>query len=380
MAYSLKKIWAAMAVSLVAVTSTVSALDGQFGGGYGYDGQSWEGPCQTSCPCPCPSMNNGQGNVFFTAEALFFRAHEDGLGFAASFDNSTDINFNPVDDLTIENPHFNWDTGVRVGVGYKMGCDCWDVAAYYTYFRTKAHGSAYANPFDANDFVIPLWGTFQGLNTATSVHAKWRLHIDLADFELGREFCISPCVTLRPFIGVRGAWIQQTYSILAQDATTASFNDGFVASQSDKFYTKFEGVGIRTGLDSQWNLGCGLSLYGCASTSILYGRIHSRSNESDLFLSDVTSGDIDAFTAAQHDQRHGCRYIADAAVGLRWKHSMCDDSVLFTVQVGWENRIFFDQNRLEDFVGQVAVGNLNPQVYRGDLCLQGWTLGAKVDF
>src|SRR5579872_734657 len=78
---------------------------------------------------------------FFSAEALFWIAKEDGLGFASkpadivSTDNFTQ---NPVFE-----PTFEWKWGFRVGANYIAGP--WSYQAFWTNLDSKAQGQKTVN-------------------------------------------------------------------------------------------------------------------------------------------------------------------------------------------------------------------------------------------
>ncbi len=362
MAHSFNKLWAAMAVSLITAASVVSAdsVQGSDSGWYngpfnGNVGGAYAQPVSDCC-----------GSFSVSAEALFWRAREDGLAFARTIENSSGGGTTSLTAIEIENPHFNWDTGVRIGLVYAFTADNWDLAAYWTHLQTTAKG--HVRSFGDTGTLASIWSgsDFDLGDSLSFVESKWRLKLDYADFEIGREFCVCSSVTFRPFVGVRAAWIKQKYRVFGE----TEVSEGFRNIDNIDLFTKFDGAGLRGGFGSQWNWGCGLSVYGSAAASILYGEVHSHTTESNR----VFEGSTAVFDQGrQRDNRHGTRYTADAALGVRWQHCLCDN-YLVTLQLGWEQHIFFDQNRFE------ILGSRHPQVQRGDLSVQGITFGAKLDF
>ncbi len=379
MAYSLKKMWTAMAVSLVGAAGFVSAAPI-------YDGNFVQGDNNNCCPVSdygsCGSLRpalDGCGNWFFSAEGLYFKASEDGLAFAAV----REAGFAPSANVTateILNPRVKWDWGVRIGAGYDFSCG-WDLRAYYTHYHTKASGD-----FDlaapAVESIFPLYGSnvLNGTGTAVvAMDARWKLRVDLADLELGRDFCCGPCVSVRPHVGLRAVWLNQKYFIEASDAAHTLASTSVIDSQSIFMKSEFEGIGLRTGLDTQWCVGCGFSVYGCAAASIVYGKFHNHFDETDLLFSGTTTLVETTNQFIQRDSYHASRFITDAGIGIRWSQAYCCDTVIVTLNAGWEHHLFINQNRFEDFFNPVA-GTQHPQRSRGDLEIHGWTFGAKVDF
>jgi hypothetical protein len=409
MAYSLKKMWTAMAVTLTAASSLVNAAT--------YSNYPSFDP--SGCPSPCPPVNccgtGNYGSWYFDGEALFLRACEDGLAFATR----TNVTTNPTTGSTfaeteVRNPGFRWDVGFRIGVGFNIACcDCWDVSAYWTHFNTRARGHEGDCCESANSFVDPTFGavfsdrfedSFFATSPTESVHARWKLDLDLADFDLGRSFCVSQCLTLRPHIGVRYGRVDQKYHVHATesftltDTSTSLLIPPTIAAtdtRAVRLKSEYEGAGLRAGLDTEWSLGCGLSLYGDASFSVLYGRYRVRAEEAaDFFVPlDVSAAPFfgtDAFAFHQKDHFCGALAIADACAGIRYKTSFCNDSVFVSINFGWEQHLFFNNNRFDDFAfssADVGFGDIGVAdgasgfgISRGDLGIQGFTLGAKIDF
>lgn len=394
MANSLKTMWSAFAVSLVTVASANAAF---------YDDQC----CPTDCPCP-PSRPflDTCGNWYFNAEGLYWEASEEGLNFATkkSFNCGSGFNGSSSSSSEVDQSGFpcdvcehgsvkdigsSWDGGFRLGIGYDLPCDGWDVVANWTWFRTTAKSHT-SSDFAAGEFLLPVWGDGDEF-IADDIHAKWTLNLNILDVELGREFCVSPCLSLRPFMGIRAAWVDQKYNVFNDGHIDFEFDDVSVAigsTEDIRMKSKFSGVGVRGGLDSEWKVGCGFSLYGQVAASILWGHLDRHTSEEHFFDLDVSLGegveersfDLDALVCAdQNDKKShgGCRAITDAALGVRWKQFFDCDRIALTLSVGWEHHCFFDQNRFENIA---SILRPNPREERGDLYTQGVTFAARLDF
>lgn len=385
---SFKKIGFAVAATLVTATSFVSAAisnDGHVQDGYAFDAN-----CAPNCG-PCPAYcGSSCSDFYFTAEGLVFKACQDGLAYGTHTRSTTLADTSVVVESRIKNVHPDWHVGFRLGVGYELPCDCWGIALYWTHFQTHAnsHTNERFNPTTTPGLEASVFTPAYGLTSYNAgetsgidrTEARWKLHLDLVDVELGRPVCLSQCLTIRPHIGIRAAWINQRYNIENTAITTTSTVD----LQAVKLKSDYEGVGLRGGLDTQWDLGCGMSLYGNAAASVLYGNFNVKSE--DAYRTDTTDT---AFTFVdQKDDFCACRAVTDAAIGVRWRGCFCNDSVAVTLNVGWEHHLFFNQNQFEDFAQLDAVPTFNPvigeiknpQRYHGDLCLKGVTFGARIDF
>ena len=380
MAYSLNKMWTAMAASLIAAAGVVSAAPNY------YDTDCCDNYGQAGCLKPAL---DGCGSWFFSAEALYWRPAEDGLAYGTETTTSFGSESSTFTDIDVLQPSFRWDWGFRLGFGYDFSCG-WDFRAYWTHYHGSAHDDADLG-FEGTDGLFTTWGTNTGVGSLdtpiTELGAQWRLRLDLADFELGREFCCGPCVSLRPHIGLRAVWINQKYEIEAESAEIVGTSSTNVISTQDvDLKCEFQGLGLRSGLDTQWCVGCGFSVYGNMAISAVYGTFHCHTEESNVFFDDSTESE--EFDYEQHDSYHACRFITDLALGLRWSQAYCCDTVILTLQLGWEHHLFLNQNRFEDFAnnnnfdgfGNPEVNAKNPSFSRGDKCLHGWTFGAKLDF
>ena len=111
--------------------------------------------------------------------------------------------------------------------------------------------------------------------------------LNLVDIELGRNFWTSHYLAIRPHVGIRVAYLEQDYdiehaggnwgAINASSVTGYSWGPQTALNNSVHLDNDFKGVGLRSGLDSTWNLGCGWALYGDFAASIVYGTIQCRS-------------------------------------------------------------------------------------------------------
>ena len=109
-------------------------------------------------------------------------------------------------------------------------------------------------------------GGIQG-NIAKNMQSAWTLHMDFADLDLGRWYYVGTKLTFRPFIGLRGAWIDQSQNTNYQ-------NPGASTTLSASNYAKTDSwaVGSRGGFNTNWDLNYGLRFIGNGSADILYTR------------------------------------------------------------------------------------------------------------
>ncbi len=318
-------------------------------------------------PSGRPQVKEG-ADLFLTADWLIWQANETGLGFCIKTDTSST---SALGEGSAHSAEFDWESGFRVGFGYNMGHDSWDLYLNWTWFQDD--GSEHVHT-DGDDFIYPSVMHPGSSVTATEAESHVDLHLNVLDLEMGREFYVSKWLTLRPHAGLRSAWVHQTNNI--------EYENLFSVSQGTLLYNEYEverecnywGMGIRTGLDTQWGLGKGWSIYGNAAISLLYGFFHVEHEEERTPSStgvEVTLIDL------TNSYRAG-RAVTDLQLGLRWDHMFCKDRFHFGIQAGWEHHMFFSQNQFMTFVDDITDGIFVQN--QGDLELQGWTLAARFDF
>jgi hypothetical protein len=317
-------------------------------------------------PSGRPEVKDG-ANIFITGDFLYWQAHENGLSYVLKTQGS-DIGNN----AKTKEMHFQYDPGFRVGLGWNTPHDGWDLYANWTSFVTKAHGEETAG----SKTLTPIFGNrHQAFTFANylpkSAKAHWNLNLNLVDVELGREFFVSKWLTLRPFAGLRSAWINQRMhtEYKGMQPTSSSF-----VSLVDHMTSKYWGIGIRPGLNTQWGLGCGFSFYGNASLSLLYGYFHQKQHE----YSKNTYTDLVDYVDLKHSNRVG-RAFAETQLGIRWEHMFANDHGHFSIQAGWENLMFFGMNQFERLYF-ISNGVYDYVANQGDLTIQGYTLSIRFDF
>lgn len=298
----------------------------------------------------------------------------------------------------IKNIHRRADIGYRLGVGYRNPCACWDAAVYWTYFVNDAHGH-YAKPSTFARWFTPAFGGVTvndqllggplptGIGTSgfpvQYASAHWKLRLNMIDGIVGREYGITSCLTLKPYIGLRAAMIDQRFDVKYVANTVENGREfSLVLGQPiDKITMKsdFEGVGPRIGMDASYDLGCGISLYGESAASLLWGMQEIETKENYSLIRPLTS---EFFKLNQKDHESGCRALTDLALGIRWRYWCCRKEIIF--QLGYEQHMFFNEDSFEKFTNFNAGGNeatdRYPQITRGNLCIHGLIASTKINF
>ena len=361
-----KKLWPAAATSLVAFTSFVNAQNAQTNDAQVRNLENRvsaleqrKGASGMINPPGRPQVRNGC-DLFVYGDLIYWNAHESGLAYAVVNEGSDTT----LADAQVKNLHGKWNWGFRVGVGYNMPHDGWDVNFTWLRFTDTSHKRVHAG---TDDFIFPTMTAAsdplaEGF-ACNKAHGYWGLRLDQLDLDMGREFFVSKWLTLRPHFGVRSDWVKQKLDVDYDNFDLAT-NVVDVKSK-DKWW----GLGLEGGLDTQWGLGSGWSLFGDLTGAIIYGFHKTRFNDTDSPGS--THDNVSNTYRISHP-------ILDLQMGLRWDNMFGDDSYHLGVQVAWEHHVYFSQNQLPNFGDPSNMGRFYTS--QGDLTLQGWTFAARFDF
>lgn len=300
-------------------------------------------------------------DLFVFGEYLYWTANEDGLYFAQTgFQNETltvppdgSINFKG----KLKKVEPDWNSGARIGFGFNFPREGYDIALLWTWFKNDSHTSA-RGP------LIPLWAEpdFNPFETATHAKGTWNLDLNVADLEWGRSSWFGGHFSLRPFFGLRGAWIDQTLKARYTYATTPTVTSN-LHSNAD-----FRGGGLRAGLDTRFAFPAGFSMYGLASGSLLYGKLNDGLN--------ITENG----STIAHTKDHFSKGISSVqlGLGLGWDTHFYKDRLHIEFHVGWESNMWFRINQMNHFVSQLSQGSYFKE--NGNLSTQGIVAGGRFDF
>lgn len=278
-----------------------------------------------------------RGHIFFTGEWLYWRVRQEGMEYAPS-----------------KKLHFNFKSGYRVGLGVHLPQDKWDMYVNYTrYFPTHAA--------KASGLFYPLF--LFGATTATEAHAHWSIEFQTLDVVIGRPFYLSDTLVLHPFFGIKGAWIHQHAHVRYQGGAIP-------AGQTYRTYFKndFKGAGPLFGIDSNWRLGAGFSLFGDFAAAIPIGQFHNKQVQHQFDGTVPIDMTIHNNLASPNVQ---------LISGLAWDWNFCKRMCHLGFSAGFEAQYWWDQNQTEQFTDTSQPIYVRQQ---GSLALYGLTFKGRLDF
>lgn len=349
-------------------------------------GWAYNPPAYPRCGCDTFCCDS---TMTFRADFLWWRASQEGLQlgteeFLEEFENSgTPERTTVINRSHSKKPDFKYDPGFRIGLSNYCPCDCWDFAVNWTHFHTKAHARGATSEADDITFISD-WERVIGANPLLS-RGRYSLNLDYVDIEFGRKFYASNCFVLRPEFGLRVARINQHYRI--DSVSSSESDDPFSSFTSQvKARSNFLSVGPRVGLDVELQLGCGITLFGQAAGSILFGKFDNHSRELFQDFTPSEGSEIGTYSYNAKSSAHRCsRTVSDLAFGFKWDrcYEWCGRSHPISLAFAWEHHAFYDLNNFnfasrgfDEDLGVIS----NGVAKRGDLYTQGLTVSLSFGF
>ncbi len=317
-----------------------------------------------------PILSEGIG-FYFSGDYLFWKAEEDGLHYGLQSENfGVNQPFpqsNPFKGVFGKPQGFasKYHSGYRVSLGTLLPRDEWELFLTWTDYTSSTHSSI---DFKSNKAVFPYWIDEHFFPVAQSAAARWNLHFNTLDFDLGRNLFIGKHLTVRPFFGFQGAWIEQKLQVKYFNMsfvfpTIPAFN---VSSHNRNIY---QGYGMRLGVDGRWFLGSGLHLIGSISGSLLYGKF-----KFSHFAKTLPSNP--RAKLKNHKQLVTPQLFMFGGVG--WETQFHTSRVWLNLHIGWEEQIWLHQNQFQRYVDAYSEAKTISE--EGNLTLQGLTAGATLGF
>lgn len=335
-----------------------------------------------------PHLPNG--GFWVSADFLYWQANEDGLEFGTKMVGGPLIGVSSEIDTKLLDFDFEWNPGFRVGIGYVFDCyDHWALGLNWTHIHNRAHGKGTAAGIESQtgniDTIVSPWVNlvFNLSMGASKADAHWDVQFNTLDLDLSRSFFVTERLVLNPYVGLRGARIDQDYK--------AKYNIIFLLMENDpepvrtvtfKADNDFSSIGLRGGSDFIWHFNEHWNLFAKVSGAVLYGRFKvEMKNLNDQGLGE---GEIDPmplnFSASEHFWR--TRLNFEEAIGFGWETFFCCNQYRLSASIAYEASQWLNQNQLfytfylrgQDTISHVPIRN------QGNLGFQGIRAGVQFDF
>lgn len=388
--------------------------------------------CYECCTADYCFGNPTCGTWSFQADWLYWRPCNEGLVLGLddqlrfkdhrvhSEDQGTEFGGKKQPDIEVfqsgkvVRPDSGGHSGFRFGIGYQGDCKTWDMMLKWTYFDPKSvasfngkhkKGLPVATPFtglgvtNADIFTITIVepGADFAYLPFFGVKGSHRMILDFVDLEFGRPIDFCDCLSLRPHVALRYMTLDQHYSVktkglvFAREGESLNPPIGF-AKTAEKFEYRFQGLGPRVGINSEWDLGCNFGLYADAAASLILGDRRAK-NKAKTFSAPLTytdgtepapedwNGDVTIAKGDRKSTKTCTKPVFELGIGLTYKCSLCDGKYNTGFKIGWEHH-YLGNHSISDTEAMI-----NPLLGSGvttrddsDLTIQGLTISAMFQF
>jgi len=326
-------------------------------------------PKQDITPTAGPRVDHGI-DAFITADFIYWTARMDDLAYVTTgYSNQTAS----VGSGNTKYPDWKWRPGFKVGIGLNLPHDGWDGLAELTWLHSSADN---VTKLEGNG-ILPLWnisalsGFFSNNDTIREANTSWDLHYYHVNLELGRHFYISRFLTIRPFVGLKGAWIDQDYHV-QYDISIPDLASTFRMKNDQDYW----GIGLRFGMNTTWKMDQHWGLYGNLSLSALWSQFQVKREDKRFDtlnnLANPTPLNTEITTLNAQDDFHTIKGVLELGIGLQGQWWFADNRYHILTQAGWDELLWINHNNLlKPYFSQSA---------RGDMILQGLTIKLRFDF
>ncbi|MEM1283727.1 MAG: Lpg1974 family pore-forming outer membrane protein [Chlamydiota bacterium] len=264
---------------------------------------------------------------------------------------------------------FPWDVGFRLGASRQLCWNSFDMSISFTRFYTQgtdhlagAPGTIHST-FLGNFYINNSDGSGLSGPSYERAKIKWNIDFNIFDWNIGYKFCIGKYIAFRPYIGIKGGWINQSIHSTWENPEI-SVNVFQVGTENLK--NDFRGIGLSAGVNTNWKIlakECGrLYLFSDLSCAMFYGHWSFK----DVFKNDLP----EKVTIAQQNFNTGAPMVR-TFMGLEWVHHLNCKGCHFSTKLGFEMQVWLDQLKYYSFTG----GRLDNQ-----LSLQGGTVELHFGF
>ena len=307
-------------------------------------------------------------DIYFYAAALAVQASEGGLEWGVQGTPST---LTPVKGKVL-NFDWNYNPGVRVGIGGYIDHDAWNLEANWTW----VHFTNYENVSSASSTIVPIWLNGSDSPTASlskSANAGWNGHYNVVDTWMGKPYHVSRHFIMNPVLGLRLAFIDQDYDVTY--GGLSNINRVHISVENN-----FWGLGLRAGMNTEWILAKQWRFFGTFAGSLMRGHFAVDQHYSEPTIASQTR--LSGGSLSEHFW--DTVPVLEASLGLQWgMHFNCDRNYV-SVRAAYEFYEWFDQFQARkiysfdatDF-GNGAFGN---EALRTNFTLNGFSLALQFDF
>ena len=229
---------------------------------------------------------------------------------------------------------FDWNTGIRIGIGHEFKQGGYDVILDYTHYQATASNQASGtviSSFNGNYFANNLNGASLDI-PYKSANVRYQFFFNTVDLNFGKNYQLDSIVQFHPYIGMKAASINQNiYSNWLHPSTPTTFN-----AATENLKNNFSGLGPALGVDSIWSIYRGnlqsIALAGNLVGGLLYGHTS---------ISDIYANNQPITITVYNDSINGASPMLGGLLGVQWNCQFAKADL--SVRLGYEAQIWFNQ-------------------------------------
>lgn len=294
-------------------------------------------------------------NLYLEAAYLFWHSSIEDLSVTSNIES---ISINQTKE-TIKQINYKYESGFKLGLGYNLSYDYWDVLINWTRLHSQPKSSWNSTTQSLNATLLaPFEGA--GILGSNSVHSRWKLHFDTVDLELGRRLFLGRNLAVRPYAGLKGAWITSKLNTSYAGINSLVFNAANVSLKD-----RNQGIGLRFGMQGRWDLGCSnFAILANIAGAVLWNNIKVQNVTNEFRLDNTLGGGV------KKANYHALNPLVECFIGLDWG-SCFSKKYYLGISAGYEMQFWWDYSTF-------FIAPRNTTSY--DLRLHGLTATITIDF
>jgi hypothetical protein len=223
------------------------------------------------------SLPGNQAEIFISASFLYWVVKNDFDIYSLSTDraNFTTAHLN---EYQFE-PNFNFRPGVQVTLGANFNHK-WHIFAEWTYVNGRSSGHADAP--NGGSLNAVEYNSKRSLGDSVQDASSYgHTRYQTVDLLVGRPYYLEKRLILKPFFGLRSAFIRITNRNTYEDIDLTFFNaaGGIQTTNGewrvDDFLSKTWSIGLKAGTTADCLLGRGFKFYGTVDISLLWTHLNN---------------------------------------------------------------------------------------------------------
>lgn len=335
-----------------------------------YDCYSGNDCCNYASLKPAQPFDCG---FYFGGEWLYWTVDVSDLDYA--FDNSNGFDVGRDDGAAkLRFLDYNWYSGFRAYLGYRWGCDGWDIRVIYTRWckDNEKDSVKLGTTSSSSDHIKPtLWSPAFGNDRANKAKIEGNIRYQVADALLSRPYCVSRTLITRPFFGFRGIRLDQEI-----DVTYSGGRDFVNADGTVEWESEYMGYGLHAGMEWNLNFCKWFGFYASAAGSIVTGETDDyvvQEGPEGTSGSSITKANIN-IEEEQWVSLNGYQLSA----GFSFEYCFCN-CVYSILNLGYEFTHWNNVPQVRRFVDGIQEG-VNVPAARGCLAFHGPVVRLELHF